>query len=133
MDQVFTEDFHCPQTSAPLLAQEISAEKGPRSAHMLSPHHGLSQTTLIAFKERSHLAKQLLPHSFQQCGVFTKQVVLEARRKDHHLDPLFVPICIVCNFIELQGTERNTKADHQSCCFSNLISQKGTETANLWS
>lgn len=26
---------------------------------------------------------------------------MKARRKDHHLDPLFVPICTVCNFIEL--------------------------------
>lgn len=31
---------------------------------------------------------------------------MEASRKDHHLHPLFVPVCVVCNFIELQGDRK---------------------------
>lgn len=30
---------------------------------------------------------------------------MEAGRKDNHLDPLFVPVCCVCDFIELHETE----------------------------
>lgn len=31
---------------------------------------------------------------------------MEAGRKDNHLDPLFVPVCCVCDFIELHETGR---------------------------
>lgn len=54
---------------------------------------------------------------------------MEARRKDDHFDPLFVPVGTACNFIELQGYQRQeSKAVVHSYRSPGLVSLKGRGT-----